>query len=295
VITLATYNIQYSLGRDGAYDLDRVIGEVANADVIALQEVERFVTRSGDEDQPARIAELLPDHHLVYGPAVDVDGSYRDDGGRLVRRRRQFGNMLLSRHPIRWSRNHLLPKEGMTNQPGAQRAMLEAAIELDGRLLRVASTHLDHLDRVTRLPQVEHALRLLVDDHARSGSVWSGKVSNPTWAPLGPQPTTPALIVMGDLNFRPGSREYELFVGEWSEEHGRMTLRDRFVDAYAAAGHDWNDGASHMNGGRIDHIMVQTRIAAGVLGCRIDSAAQGSDHYPVWLDFDEAVLPDAEA
>jgi endonuclease/exonuclease/phosphatase family metal-dependent hydrolase len=183
----------------------------------------------------------------------------------------------------------------MSNQSSAQRTMLEAAVEMDGRLLRVVSTHLDYLHSVTRLPQVDEMMRLLIDEHGRWGSIWTGKVSNESWANFGPQPTTPALIVMGDLNFRPDSREYELFVGEWSDEHGRMAWRDRFVDAYVAAGHDWRTGASHMNGGRIDHVMVQTRVARGIRSCRIDAAAQGSDHYPVWVDFDETVLPEAEA
>ena len=34
-----TYNIQYGLGEDGRYDLDRIAAAVEDADVIALQEV----------------------------------------------------------------------------------------------------------------------------------------------------------------------------------------------------------------------------------------------------------------
>ena len=35
-----TYNIQYGLGRDGRYDLERTARVVEGADVIALQEVD---------------------------------------------------------------------------------------------------------------------------------------------------------------------------------------------------------------------------------------------------------------
>ena len=53
-----TFNIQYGLGRDGRYDLDRTARGVEGADVVALQEVERFWKRSGNLDQ---VAELLAD------------------------------------------------------------------------------------------------------------------------------------------------------------------------------------------------------------------------------------------
>ena len=60
---LVTYNIRHSLGRDGRYDLARVVRAVEGADVIALQEVERFWPRNGMADQPAEIGVLLPDYH----------------------------------------------------------------------------------------------------------------------------------------------------------------------------------------------------------------------------------------
>ncbi len=44
-----TYNIQYSRGKDGHFDLERIAGEVEGTDVIALQEVERHRPRSGHQ------------------------------------------------------------------------------------------------------------------------------------------------------------------------------------------------------------------------------------------------------
>jgi len=49
-VKLVTYNIQYGLGKDGRYDLARIADEVGNADIIALQEVERHWQRSGTVD-----------------------------------------------------------------------------------------------------------------------------------------------------------------------------------------------------------------------------------------------------
>ena len=64
-----TYNIQCGQGRDGRYDLDRTAKAVEGADVIALQEVERFWKRSGNVDEVAGLTERLPDFHWVYAPA----------------------------------------------------------------------------------------------------------------------------------------------------------------------------------------------------------------------------------
>ena len=60
LMKLVTYNIQYSLGKDGAYDLERIVEAVSEADIIALQEVTRYFSQAPDADQPGRIAELLP-------------------------------------------------------------------------------------------------------------------------------------------------------------------------------------------------------------------------------------------
>ncbi len=60
---LVSYNIQYGRGRDGVFDLQRIVDAIAGADVIALQEVERYWQRSGMVDQSREIAGLLRDYH----------------------------------------------------------------------------------------------------------------------------------------------------------------------------------------------------------------------------------------
>ena len=82
-----TYNIQFGRGLDGKYDLDRIAKEVEDADIIALQEVERFMPRSGDIDQVAELASLLPGYHWVYGGGVDLDGDFVQSDGTVVHRR----------------------------------------------------------------------------------------------------------------------------------------------------------------------------------------------------------------
>ena len=122
---LASYNIQYSKGQDGVYAIERIADVVSSRDIICLQEVECHVERSGNIDQAQRLAEMMPMHHWVYGPAVDVDGS-TVSGGRIVRRRRTFGNMVLSRWPILSTRTHVLPKIGSMTAASMQRVAVEA-------------------------------------------------------------------------------------------------------------------------------------------------------------------------
>ena len=126
-----SYNIQYGTGKDGRIDLDRIAAEIGDADVIALQEVDRFNSETQMSDQVAELAELFPSHYYAYGPGVDIDASFHDASGKLNNRRRQFRNMLLSKTPIISSRNHLLPKYGMNTLMALQRSAPEGVIECE--------------------------------------------------------------------------------------------------------------------------------------------------------------------
>ena len=97
---LVTYNIQYTKGKDYRYEVDRIVEAVKGADVIALQEVERFWKRSGMTDQPAEIAKRLPNYYWIYTPPFDMDASQKQNNGTILNRRRQFGTMILSKKPI---------------------------------------------------------------------------------------------------------------------------------------------------------------------------------------------------
>ncbi len=57
-----TYNIQYGKGRDGRVDLARIASEVSGAEVIALQEVDRYWPHTGMTDQVALLVCNLPDY-----------------------------------------------------------------------------------------------------------------------------------------------------------------------------------------------------------------------------------------
>ncbi len=283
-----TYNIQYGLGKDDRYDLARIAREVEPADVIALQEVERHWQRSGCVDAPAVLGSHLPEHHWVYGANLDMDASYRDPAGRLVNRRRQFGTMILSRSPIVCSRNHLLPKYGTLTQHSIQQGALEAVIVTErAGPVRVYSVHLSHLSIATRMPQID----ALLDIHARApaeGGAWCGGHPDPAagWTE-GEMPPMPAdAMLMGDFNFEWSGPEYDRVVGPLTEQFGRLNRLTGFVDAWVAAGHCENIGATISSGQRIDFCFVSATLASRVRSCRVDDDAVGSDHQPVWVETD---------
>ena len=285
---LVTYNIQYGLGKDRRYDLVRIAGEVQSADVIALQEVERHWQRSGGVDSPAVLASHLPEHHWVFGANLDMDASYRDAAGRLVNRRRQFGTMILSRAPIVSSRNHLLPKYGTLTQHSIQQGALEAVIVTErAGPLRIYSVHLSHLSPTTRLPQVEALLAI----HARApseGGAWCGGHPEPDagWTE-GEMPPMPAdAILMGDFNFEWDGPEYDRIVGAATTRFGRLNRLTGFVDAWVAAGHREDEGATFGTTQRIDYCFVSAALAGRVKTARIEVEASGSDHQPLWVEMD---------
>lgn len=281
-----TYNIQYGLGRDGHYDLARIAREVESADVIALQEVERFWQRSGMVDEPALIARHLPRHHWVYGANLDMDADTVEADGRVVHRRRQFGTMILSRLPILSSRNHLLPKYGTLTQHSIQQGTLEAVIGLKMGALRVYSVHLSHLDAATRLPQIETLLAI----HRRApaeGGAWCGGHPNPAagWTEGEMPPMPRQALFMGDFNFTPGSAEYTAMVGPMTTHHGRLLSTDGLVDAWTVAGHEEAAGIT-CDGKRLDYLFLSANLRHRVRSVRIDETAEGSDHLPVWMELD---------
>ena len=285
-----TYNIQYGRGRDGRFDLDRIVREVSGADVIALQEVERFWSRSGGVDQPRLIARGFPEHYAAFGPGVDLHLAGTSPGEESADRRRQFGNMLLSRTPLLTVRHHVLPKYGSVGPPmSLQRSVLEGVIGIRGGHVRVYSVHLTHLSAATRLPQVEALLRIHANA-VREGPPLSGSGLGEEWIRDGMPVEMPAdAILLGDFNLEHDSVEYERIVGPMSPYGGRITNAEGFVDAWVEAGNPQDAGVTCSVRGRpvrFDFCFVSARLRDRIRTVRIDSGAVGSDHQPVWLEID---------
>jgi endonuclease/exonuclease/phosphatase family metal-dependent hydrolase len=283
-----SYNIQYGTGKDGKIDLARIADSVRGADVVALQEVDRHWPRTGDVDQPGALGALLPDYYWVYGPGYDMHADDAPPGNR----RRQFGNMVMSRTPIVSSRTHLLPKYGAAKLHSIQRSAVEAVIDTPkAGPMRVYSTHLSHLSDGDRGPQIDRLLEIYRNAPSEGGA-WCGGHKNPEWTQGRAAPPMPAQAVfMGDFNMTADSPLYERLVGPMAREYGRMTALDGLVDAYVAAGHAEDSGntcdsTANRKLFRIDYCFASSSFADRIKRAWIDDKAQGSDHQPIWTEID---------
>jgi endonuclease/exonuclease/phosphatase family metal-dependent hydrolase len=286
---LVSYNIQYGRGKDERFDLARIVKEIAGADVIALQEVERYWSRSGDEDQPAEIAKLLGDYYWVYGAGVDLHAQSPPGAGRGANRRRQFGNMLLSRSPILYSRNHLLPKYGSLGPMSLQRSALECVIDTAQGPVRFYSVHLCHLAAETRASQVERLLEIHRNARFEGAPIGGGGLKE-EWTRDGMPPLVPDhAVLMGDFNFEPDSPEYARMAGPLSPYGGRVVNPQGFVDAWVECGREALEGVTsdiHGRPVRLDYCFVSAALRGLVRGVEIGDEARGSDHQPVRISLE---------
>ena len=177
-LRVLSYNIHHAEGVDRKLDVERIadIIQAAKPDVVALQEVDRTVKRTGSVDQPAELARLTK-MGVVFGGNIDLQGGH-------------YGNAVLARFPIVRHQNHLLP----SFDDGEQRGVIEAEITLPGAgpSLRLFATHLDYrADERERLASAEQ-INALAAKH----------------------PDQPALLA-GDLNATPDSKTLEQFAKRW--------------------------------------------------------------------------------
>jgi endonuclease/exonuclease/phosphatase family metal-dependent hydrolase len=294
-----TYNIQFGCGRDGRIDLDRIAAAIKDADVVALQEVERdWRPDQPHPDQAARLAELLSRHHWVHGATTDLDGSAVGADGRVTNRRRRFGNMILSRWPIASTRTLPLPTLPVSGEINDQSSMLEAVVDHGPHAFRVYNIHLNHISRRQRLTQLGIAVPFIQESSRRGGMIsapnFKGELPVGDWLVL-PNgrlpPMPPSVIFAGDFNSEPDSPEYDLLTGPRDPVYGRVTEADRFADVLTLSGLAEGEGitfpaSSGKPGARIDHCLVSMDLIPSVRRAWIDNEADGSDHQPVWMEID---------
>jgi endonuclease/exonuclease/phosphatase family metal-dependent hydrolase len=303
---LVSYNIRFGLGTDHEINLERIADSVRDADIIGLQEVERFWERSAMVDQPETLGNLLKNFHWVYGPVFDMDASERQDDGSIINRRRQFGPMVLSRWPIRWSRLLTFPKLGTVGHFNMDTGAIECAIETPSRAIKVCSLHLSPVSSRNRLLQIDH----LLDWHRRgptNGGAWTGRryvdevpgfagFIGFDWSGGEDQPPMPTeTVVMGDFNSGPESEEYRRMVGTTDPFYGLVEHVDSFVDSWSAAQErsaepaTWYPdppGRAPGHGLRLDYCFVDPHLGQMVRRAWVDHEANGSDHRPYWVELD---------
>ena len=286
---LCSYNIQFGTGKDKKIDLARIAAEIGDCDIIALQEVERYFSSTGLMDQSAAIGNLFPKHFWVYGGGVNLDASSVGKDGTVTNRRRQFGNMLLSKWPIQSSRNHLLPKFGMIEQLALQRSTLEGVVDTpDLGAVRVYSVHLGHAAAAERRAQICTLNRILRETPSQGGVV-TGRKASKHWTADGPLVDMPkSAIFLGDFNLTPSDPEYELLVGSEDPKYGRISRLDGLIDVWHAVNNEPNGGltcGSDNGMVRIDYAFMTADLVDQVARMWVDESAQGSDHQPIFVEF----------
>src|ERR1043166_5626 len=135
-----TYNIHHGEGIDGKVDVLRIADVIKReqADIVALQEVDKGVARTERRDLPAELAALT-------GLTCVFSNNFHYQGG-------EYGNAVLTHFPIiRWTNSHY-----QMIHPGEQRGLLQVTLRVHGRELVFMNTHIDYRPEDTeRLMNVE--------------------------------------------------------------------------------------------------------------------------------------------
>jgi endonuclease/exonuclease/phosphatase family metal-dependent hydrolase len=137
-IKVMSFNIAHGLGMDNVVDLERTatVIEQSGAEIVGLQELDRhFTERSAFVDQVDWLSNRLG-MYSAFGANLDLEAADPN------RPRRQYGNAVLSKHPIKYAENHLLTKVVSPIANSEQRGILEVVLEVKGTYLSFFNTHL---------------------------------------------------------------------------------------------------------------------------------------------------------
>jgi endonuclease/exonuclease/phosphatase family metal-dependent hydrolase len=125
LLSVVSYNIHQCVGIDGRRDATRIAGilKEISADVIGLQEVHSAHDGTFEAYQMRYLAEATG-YYVISGPNVSKENS-------------EYGNVLLTRHPV------LRVRRLDLSVPGREaRGAIDADIEVRGRVIRVIVSHL---------------------------------------------------------------------------------------------------------------------------------------------------------
>ena len=240
-LRVMTYNIYGARATSpaNAADLDAIAEVIRrqNPDFVTLNEVDVFTNRTGKDVHQARdLAEKLG-MEWHFSKAIDRDGG-------------EYGDAVLSKYPILEKRSYRLPCAA--EQPGEDRSLCVIRVQIDGKDLYVASTHLDHLSGdASRLGQATEIRR--IRDTELEGD----------------------LILCGDLNAIPSSNVIATMTS--------FLTNTGPIDQYTFP----SDDPSR----KIDYIMYAPIEHFGVQNCQVVSrgdqqvgGVDASDHRPVIAD-----------
>lgn len=245
-LKVMSFNIAHGMGMDNRVDLERIayIIEQSGTEVIGLQELDRyFDERSSFIDQVEWLSKRLG-MYAAFGANLDFEPLEAE------RPRRQYGNAVFSKYPIKYVENHLLTEVESPFTPSEQRGILEAVIEVEGTYLSFYNTHLS---------LKEEQLQLNVDEILA--------IMDKSQFPK---------VLTGDFNANPEQPQLNRF---------RNALNDVFADVeegksftYPAPHQDGSDGVMLKPITRIDYIWTDSPVPPKQASV-IETSA--SDHLPI--------------
>jgi endonuclease/exonuclease/phosphatase family metal-dependent hydrolase len=259
---------------DGRVDPERIARaarELCDPDVCCFQEVAlNYPDIGAPHDQPALLAAGFSGYSAHFAPAVDVaDGA----GGR-----KQFGNMILSRLPVRQVFRHSLPWPPEAGVPNMPRVALEAVIEAPWGALSVFTTHLEYYSDKQRAAQVERLCELKAEAAAHSAAPSSDKKKDS--GPFKPFPRPADSILAGDFNMRPDDPLIARLLQVW---------RDAWAVANPGKPHAptfcLHDRTFSKEPYCCDFVLVSKDLERRVTATRVDAETKASDHQPVIIEF----------
>jgi endonuclease/exonuclease/phosphatase family metal-dependent hydrolase len=145
IIRVMTYNIHHGEGTDGKVDLKRIAEVIkrSEADIVALQEVDRGVERTKRIDIMTELSDLTGMTY-AFGKNIDFQAG-------------EYGNGFLTRFPILEERNH----HYRMIHPGEQRGLLQLVLEVHGEEIVVMNTHIDYrqddTERIANIAELRSA------------------------------------------------------------------------------------------------------------------------------------------
>lgn len=281
---LMTWNVQWCMGVDKRVDPARIVAEarrLADFDVLCLQEIaDNFpdprLEGSRGENQFALLAALLPGFAAVEGVATDHPA---EGGGR-----RRFGNMILSRLPVRQVYRHLLPSPVDPGVNGMARIAVEAVITAPFGDLRVVTTHLEWYSLKQRSAQVEALRAIYAEGHAHARL---GGIVDESGGPFHTWLRPAATVVCGDFNLEYDHPLHARMAAPFAD--GTPPLADAWDLAHPGVAYPatfkvhekWvpNDPELHC-----DFFFLSPELHPRLSAVHSDREVQASDHQPVMIE-----------
>lgn len=263
-LRILSYNIHHAAGNetcteppdngDCGLNLRRIASILrdSGADIIGLQEVDRFWKRSGLTDQPRELGDML-------GMFVCFGANLRLSPEAGSGKPREYGTLLLSRYPLHGCRNDALPK---AEEKSEQRGLLRADVQTPGGRMRVMVTHLSTAE-ADRTLQAQAMLRALKEA------------------------TTPT-VLLGDMNAQPGEAGFQPVLRQMSDVWSLPGVeRTSAPDGATFPCHPAQNPTT-----RIDYILLSAGLSAASAEVLTDANARmASDHCPLLVRVATPISP----